>query len=149
MSNRIKALVAAAVLPLSFAAMTGCGGGSNNNSSSGTTATTSSTATTTATTPSGGAGSKLKLSADPSGALKFNKSTLSAKAGNVTITMDNPSPIQHSVAIEGNGVDVRGNTVSQGGVSKVTASLKPGKYTFYCPVDGHKDAGMKGTLTVK
>ena len=30
----------------------------------------------------------------------------------------------------------------------MTANLKPGKYEFYCPVDGHKAAGMKGTLTV-
>jgi uncharacterized cupredoxin-like copper-binding protein len=44
---------------------------------------------------------------------------------------------------------VDGNTVSKGGVSTVSANLKPGKYEFYCPVDGHKQAGMKGTLTIK
>ena len=33
----------------------------------------------------------LKLSADPGGALKFDKSTLTAKAGKVTIVLDNPS----------------------------------------------------------
>ena len=27
--------------------------------------------------------------------------------------------------------------------------LKKGTYTFYCPVDGHKAAGMKGELTVQ
>ena len=91
----------------------------------------------------------LTLSADPSGALKFTKSKLTAKSGKVTIKMDNPSPVQHSVAIEGTGVDVKGSTVSKGGVSTVSANLKPGKYTFYCPVDGHRQAGMQGTLTVK
>jgi plastocyanin len=146
LSSQIKALVAVAVLALSLVAVAGCGGGDNNDNS-GTTATTSSTETTT--TPSGGGGSNLKISADPSGALKFTKSTLSAKAGNVTITMDNPSPVQHAVSIEGNGVDKSGNTVSKGGVSTVTANLKAGTYTFYCPVDGHKAAGMEGTLTVK
>ena len=28
-------------------------------------------------------------------------------------------------------------------------ALKPGKYSFYCPVPGHEAAGMKGTLIVK
>jgi len=31
----------------------------------------------------------------------------------------------------------------------VTLTLKPGTYTFYCSVDGHEAAGMKGTLTIK
>jgi uncharacterized cupredoxin-like copper-binding protein len=26
--------------------------------------------------------------------------------------------------------------------------LPKGKYEFYCPVDGHKQMGMKGELTV-
>ena len=42
-----------------------------------------------------------------------------------------------------------GAVVGQGGTSTVTAKLKPGTYTFYCSVDGHEAAGMKGTLTVK
>ena len=42
-----------------------------------------------------------------------------------------------------------GSTVQMGGKSTVTVALKPGKYTFYCPVDGHRAAGMQGTLTVK
>jgi plastocyanin len=27
--------------------------------------------------------------------------------------------------------------------------LKPGKYTFYCDIPGHRQAGMEGTLTVQ
>ena len=109
------------------------------------------TQTTTGTTTSGGAsaGETLKLAADSSGQLKFDKSSLEAKAGEVSLVMDNPSSVPHAVAVKGNGLDKDGNTVQQGGVSKVTVALKPGKYEFYCPVDGHEQAGMKGTLTVK
>jgi len=145
--SQSKALGAVAVLALSLAAVAGCGGGNGNNSSSnaGTTTTTSTTPTTT----SSGKGGTAKVSADPSGALKFTKSSLSAKSGKVTIKMSNPSPVEHAVAIKGNGVDVAGGTVGKDGVSTVSATLKPGKYEFYCPVDGHEQAGMKGTLTVK
>ena len=63
--------------------------------------------------------------------------------------MSNPASIPHAIAVEGNGVDKDGKPVGQGGTSTVTVDLKPGKYEFYCPVDSHKQAGMKGTLTVK
>ena len=152
MSSQIKAFAAVAALVLSLTGAAGCGGGSDNNdnSSSTTETTTSTTPAATTTTPSGGGGaSNLKVDADPSGALKFTKSSLDAKAGKVTIKMDNPSPVPHAIGIKGNGVDLDGSTVNKGGVSTVSGNLKAGKYEFYCPVDGHEQAGMKGTLTVK
>jgi len=97
----------------------------------------------------GGKAQTLKLSADPGGALKFDKSSLSAKAGKVTVVMDNPSDLPHAVEVEGNGVEKSGETATKGGVSKVSANLKPGTYEYYCPVGNHKAAGMEGTLTVK
>jgi uncharacterized cupredoxin-like copper-binding protein len=66
--------------------------------------------------------------------------------------MVNPSgnSLPHAIAIEGNGVDQKGQTVQPGGSpSTVSLDLKPGKYTFYCPVDGHRAAGMQGTLLVR
>jgi plastocyanin len=148
LSRKIRASTLLFALAVAVVVVAGCGGGNNNDSSSATTSTTDTTNTTT-TPAGGGAASNLKIAADPSGALKFDKSKLSAKAGQVTITMDNPSSIPHSVAVEGSGVDKNGKTVNQGGVSTVTVDLKPGTYEFYCPVDGHKQAGMEGTLTVK
>jgi plastocyanin len=143
--HRLKAVPIAALATAALIALAGCG--SSDDSSSTSTPAASTPATSTPSTSSGG-GETLKLSADPGGALKFDKSTLTAKAGTVTIEMDNPSSVPHAVAVEGNGVDKDGETVEKDGVSKVTVDLKPGKYTFYCPVDGHEDAGMKGTLTV-
>lgn len=98
-----------------------------------------------------GSGSTLKLSADPGGGLKFDRTELTAKAGRVTITMDNPASagIPHAVAIEGGGVDEDGQTAEPGGTSTVSADLEPGTYTFYCPVGQHEQAGMKGTLRIR
>jgi plastocyanin len=126
---------------IAMLAVAGCGGSSNNSSSS-----TSSGGSTASSSGGGGGGQQLTLAADAS-QLKFDKSTLSAKAGKVTITMTNPSGLQHDVAIKG-GVNAKGNIVGQGGKSVVTATLKPGKYTFYCSVDGHEAAGMTGELDV-
>ncbi len=97
----------------------------------------------------GGAAQTLKLTADPGGALKFDKSTLSAKAGKVTIVLDNPSSLPHAVEIEGNGIEEESDTIGQDETTEVTATVKAGEYEYYCPVDGHKAAGMEGTLTVQ
>jgi uncharacterized cupredoxin-like copper-binding protein len=102
-----------------------------------------------ASTSSSGAAETVKLSADPGGALKFTTTTLHAKAGKVELVMANPSSIPHGVAVEGNGVDKDGPIVQSGKTSTVSATLKAGKYEFYCPVPGHKAAGMKGELIVK
>jgi uncharacterized cupredoxin-like copper-binding protein len=150
LGTRIKALTAVAGLALALTAVAGCGGGSSNSSSTTATTNTSTSTTPATTTPaSKGAATTLKLDADPSGQLKFTKSTLNAKSGQVTIKMTNPAPLPHSIGVKGNGVQQTGATVGKGGVSTVTVNLKPGKYEFYCPVDGHEAAGMKGTLTIK
>jgi plastocyanin len=136
-----------AVLTATTLAACGGGGGGQATPTSSPKATASPTSTATTSTNSS-TGNVLPLQADKT-QLKFDKTALSAKAGKVTIDMRNPSPQQHNVAIEGHGVDVAGKIVGQGGTSAVTASLKPGTYTFYCAVDSHRQAGMKGTLTVK
>jgi plastocyanin len=124
-------------------ALAGCGGSDEKSSGS-----SSSSSSSNSSASSGGGGETLKLAADKS-ALKFDKSSLTAKAGKVTLEMANPSQVPHAVAIKGNGVDVDGKTVGNGETSTASTDLKPGTYTFYCPVPGHEAAGMKGTLTVK
>ena len=71
-----------------------------------------------------------KLSADKS-KLKFNVSTIRAKAGRVTLSMANPSSLPHAVGVQGKG---KGKTVNKGGTSTYSVTLKKGTYTFYCPV---------------
>jgi mono/diheme cytochrome c family protein len=92
---------------------------------------------------------KLELPADPNGQLAYITTKANAPAGKLQIESKNDASIPHDIAIEGNGVDDKGAEVKGGGVSKISVSLKPGTYTFYCSVPGHREGGMKGTLTVK
>lgn len=81
--------------------------------------------------------------------LAFDKTELAAKAGEVTIDFKNPSPIPHNVVIEEDGKELAGFEPLTEGEESETADLKPGTYTFFCSVPGHREAGMEGTLTVK
>lgn len=100
--------------------------------------------------PAGAPAKQLLISADPTGQLRFDKDTLEASAGPVKITMNNPSPVPHDVALEGpGGIAETGKIVPKGGASEVEATLKAGTYTYFCSVPGHRAAGMEGTLTVK
>ena len=138
-------LVGAIAIPIA-----GCGGDDDDSGGSSASTSTSSGGGNTNTTAKSGPGGRqvISISADPGGALKFNKSSLSAKAGKVTVVMANPSDLPHAIEIEGNGIEIKGQTVNKGGTSKASGDLKAGSYEFYCPVDSHKQAGMKGTLTV-
>jgi len=95
-----------------------------------------------------GPGGTLQLSADPS-ALAYDTTSLSSKPGKVTIDFDNPSSLEHDVAIEADGEEIAGSDLVAKGKASVTADLAPGTYTFYCTVPGHREAGMEGELVVK
>jgi plastocyanin len=91
----------------------------------------------------------LHLAAARGGAIKFSTTKLVAKhPGKIKLVMKNPSSagLSHGIALARHGT---GRTVAPGRTSTVTATLKKGRYTFYCPVPGHRSLGMKGTLVVK
>ena len=96
---------------------------------------------------SSGGGENLTIAAD-AGALKFDKTELTAKAGKVTITMDNPSDVPHNVVIDAPDAKA-GETVGKGKKSVASGDLKAGEYTYYCAVGNHRGAGMEGKLTVQ
>jgi plastocyanin len=121
-------------------ALAGCG--SDDNSDSG-----GSSSTPASGAAGGGGGSSLSLSAPADGSKKFDQATATAKAGTVTVKFDNPSSVPHAVEIEGNGVEKAGDVVT-GGDTSFSVDLKPGEYTYYCPVGSHRDEGMEGKLTV-
>jgi len=142
-----KLALLVAVGLLASLALAACGGGDDND----TTAETSTTQTTTqAGGGGGGGGGTVSLSADPSGALAYQETSLTAKAGNDTIDFDNPAPLDHDVCVEDSSGKQLGcsDTVKEDKAS-LTLNLKSGTYTYYCSVDGHRAAGMEGTLTVQ
>ena len=94
-------------------------------------------------------GGTLLMPADPNGQLAYITKVASAPAGALEIDSKNASSTPHDIAIEGNGVKEQGETVSNGGVSKISVTLKPGEYTYYCSLPGHREGGMLGKLTVK
>jgi plastocyanin len=96
---------------------------------------------------SGGGGETLTVTADPGGAISWDKSELSAKAGSVTLKIVNESDVPHAIEVEGNGVEEETKNVT-GGEAEVTVDLKAGEYEYYCPVGEHRKT-MKGTLTVE
>ena len=153
MPKNLALLLSAGALALGIAA---CGSSNSSSSSSSSAAApaTSSTAAAAATStsagaPSSGGSSKIAIAANPSGALKFDTSSLTAKAGTVKITFTNKAPVGHNFTVQSSGGQTVGATPTFNGGSKtIGVKLKPGKYTFLCTVPGHAMGGMKGTLTV-
>jgi plastocyanin len=94
---------------------------------------------------------KLELEANPAGQLAYTANKATATAGPVTISMKNMSGVPHNLAIQtGTSGPVLAATPQEPkGTASFTVNLKPGTYTFFCQVPGHRAAGMLGTLTVK
>jgi uncharacterized cupredoxin-like copper-binding protein len=144
--TRLRAPVLAAAALAAGSALAGCGGSDKSKSESSGAASTPAKPPAQSSPPQ-----KLALKADDDGGLYFKPSKLEAKAGAVSLAMENPKTTgkEHGIAVKGNGVDDDGPVVKPGSTATVTATLKPGRYTFYCNYDGHAKRGMKGTLTVK
>jgi plastocyanin len=92
--------------------------------------------------------SSLKLAADSGGQLSYDTKQLSATAGSVTIAFANASPLPHNLTIAQGSTVLGATPTFAGGAKSLHLALKAGKYTFYCSVPGHRQAGMEGTLTV-
>lgn len=74
--------------------------------------------------------------------------TLSAGRQNFKIT--NSGKQNHNFVITGTGVSAQlPDDLSRGDSTNITVDLKPGTYTVFCPVDGHRGKGMQTTVTVK
>lgn len=99
---------------------------------------------------------KLAIPASPTGQLAYATNKATATAGQVTIEMPNMSGVDHNLAIESGTNEASGpgpilghTQIIAKGSSSFSVTLKPGTYTFFCEVPGHRQAGMFGHLTVK
>jgi plastocyanin len=146
----MKKVAVAFALVLASLALVACGSSSDDSSTSAeTTESQAETGAGQAEGGSAGSAAALDIEAASSG-LAYASDTAEAKAGKVTVNFTNPQPLTHDVAIE----DASGKTVGKTeliaeGSDSATVNLKPGEYTYYCTVPGHREAGMEGTLTVK
>jgi uncharacterized cupredoxin-like copper-binding protein len=142
MNRTFAALVVAAIT-----ATTGCGDDSDDGSA--------------AKSPQGqGTVLKIRDTSTP-GNWSFDKKSLTAKAGKVTIELHNGSGLGHNVRVHTGkccfkpgfkdlgGTEVIGATSSDSrDTVKATLNLEPGTYTFLCSIPGHHQAGQHGTLVV-
>jgi plastocyanin len=144
--TKLLALIAA--LSLAAFGLAACGGDDDDET---TAAPTETEATTTAGGGGGGGGGgTISFEADPDGALAYTQTEVTGPAGNDTIDFVNDSSVPHDVTIEDSGGNQLAQTeVITGDTTSTDATLDPGTYTFFCSVDGHREAGMEGTLTIK
>jgi uncharacterized cupredoxin-like copper-binding protein len=149
----MKKVAALAVLILASLALVACGSSSSSTSSEAEPAETTAESggeTGGGSESEGGGGSVVKVATPTGTDLSYTTKSATAKAGQVSIDFNNPQELQHDVAIESSSGEVLGETeLVAGGEATTTVNLKPGKYTFFCTVPGHREAGMEGTLTVK
>jgi plastocyanin len=96
-------------------------------------------------------GGKLAIAASPTGQLAYVTNKATATAGPVAIEMPNTSGVSHNIAVQQgtSGAVLGASSFIAKGTTTVNVTLKPGTYTFFCQVPGHRQAGMEGTLTVK
>ena len=92
--------------------------------------------------------------------MKLSPSTVTlSKLGIYTFKAENKGSAEHSLEIDGKCVKSKGGevgetrleqTLNPGQSGVLTVSFQePGTYEMYCPVIGHRLAGMKGEVMVK
>jgi uncharacterized cupredoxin-like copper-binding protein len=91
---------------------------------------------------------------------------VAAKAGKLTITLDNKGKMPHELVVlktsaAAGSLSVKSGRVSEsrsvgevsetaaGATKSTTLKLKAGSYVFVCNIPGHYADGMRGTLTVR
>jgi plastocyanin len=114
------------------------------------------TALVTACGGGGGGGSSYKQPKGPAqktidikgGNFFFDPKDPTAPAGVDAIKLTSEGGM-HTLVFDGGKVPGFKLDASSGKSDELKVDLKPGKYTFFCDIPGHREAGMEGTITVQ
>ena len=146
--SRFVPVLVATAAAVAFA---GCGGSSSSSPSAAVPAAAAQASTTTTSNTASTTAGPVMVASPADGSLVYDPKQLTAAAGTLRITYDNPSPVPHNIVLQ----DASGKTVGSkitpfaNGSRALTATVKAGVYTYYCSVPGHREAGMVGTLKVQ
>lgn len=138
-----------AVLALGAIGFAACGDDEEEDAAPPPPAATAPAQTETAGAEQPAAGEGVEVAADPGGKLAYVQDSLSAPAGQVTFEFTNESSTPHDVNIEQDGKRIAGTEIIRQDEERLTVELEPGRYTYFCSVNGHREAGMEGPLTVE
>jgi uncharacterized cupredoxin-like copper-binding protein len=123
-------------------AASGCGGGSSGSMNKAT--------STQSTSSQAGAGAIVQTIKIQEKEYQLTPSAVKlSKPGTYVFEGVNKGTISHALAIVGTGISQSSSPVAPGQTTMLKVTLtKAGQYQIYCPIDGHKNMGMKGTVTL-
>jgi uncharacterized cupredoxin-like copper-binding protein len=132
----MRRLAIIAMLALA-AVVAGCGSSSSSSGSKSAAASASSK----------GGGGQLTLSESEFKITPANPTV--AKPGTITISAKNTGAVTHALSVQTPSGTVSTGNIAPGASATLTVNAtKAGKYTFFCPIPGHRQAGMQGVLVV-
>jgi uncharacterized cupredoxin-like copper-binding protein len=147
--TRLPSLLAFGLSGALALGLSACGSDSNDNASTPSSSAASTPKTSTAAAGGGGGGGASALGVQET-EFKLTPANPTVKAGTVRIAVSNAGQTTHQLEVEGPSGEVRSAVLQPGQSDTLKVKLdKAGSYEWYCPIDNHKQMGMKGEITVQ
>jgi plastocyanin len=138
-----------AVLAVTLAALTACGGGDDGATATTSAATSSPEAGESA--PTGGTSAPAETQSitatEADFSITLDRDDLTAGAYDIEVVNDGSAT--HDLVVERDGDDVAASDdIAPGASTTLSVTLEPGEYVFYCSIGNHRAMGMELTVTV-